>query len=217
MSQKRRDALSQSGEGSNAAPKRTKAPSRSLSPDQILIGGSVVVTAVILIIAMVVSSQNNYLYNSPIEGVEEISSLVASHVVGQVNYPQIPPAGGAHNQVWQTCGVYTAPIANEHAVHSLEHGAVWITYQPNLPGDQIARLQDITRQSSHRLLSPYVGIDSPIIVSAWGFQLRLQSVDDPRLTQFIAQYEQGPNTPEPGATCSGGETRTLIELGGLGQ
>ncbi len=154
MSQKRRDALSNSGEGSNAAPKRKNAPSRKLSPDQILIGGSIVITAVILIVALVISSQNNYLYNGEIEGVENFPSLVASHVAGQVNYPQIPPVGGPHNQVWQTCGVYTAPLANEHAVHSLEHGAVWITYQPDLPADQIARLQDIPRQSDHRLLSP---------------------------------------------------------------
>jgi hypothetical protein len=216
MSSKRRDALSQSGEGSNTR-KRKNASSGGLSPDQVLIGGSIVVTAIIVIVVLFISSQNSFLYNSDIEGVEEYTALIASHVAGVVDYSPIPPVGGSHNQVWQNCGVYTAPIVNEHAVHSLEHGAVWITYQPNLPSDQIARLQDITRQSTHRLLSPYVGIDSPIILSSWGYQLKVESVDDPRVMQFIAQYEQGPNTPEPGATCSGGETRTLIELQGIGQ
>ena len=58
----------------------------------------------------------------------------------------------------------------------------------------------------------YPGIDSPVIVTAWGYQLKLESADDGRLMQFISKYEQGPSTPELGASCSGGETRTLNQI-----
>ena len=41
------------------------------------------------------------------------------HVEGAVKYDHTPPAGGKHSAVAQDCAVYTTPIANEHAVHSL--------------------------------------------------------------------------------------------------
>jgi hypothetical protein len=140
----------------------------------------------------------------PIEGLEQFPNQQAGHQDGPVTYAQTPPVGGPHNPVWQNCGVYTEPIANENGVHSLEHGAVWITYQPELPADQVQELQRITRQSSYRLLSPYPGLPSPIVASAWGYQIKLDNPDDPRLMQFIQKYEQNPLGPEPGAACSGG-------------
>jgi hypothetical protein len=147
-------------------------------------------------------------------GVQVYTNLDPAHTPGEVDCPQTPPVGGPHNPVWQNCGVYTEPVKNEHAVHSLEHGAVWITYQPELDTAQVEKLAEITRQSSHRLLSPYPGIDSPIVVTAWGYQLKLTSADDPQLMAFIQQYEQSPDGPEPGAPCDGAEGRTAQELGG---
>jgi hypothetical protein len=190
----------------------TQSPSW-LTRERAIIGGGLVLALVVVVVSIIA------ILNPPvdprvirIDGVESFTGLITQHVTTTVDYPQNPPAGGPHNAVWQNCGVYTEPLANEHAVHSLEHGAVWITYQPELPASQVQTLQDITRRSSHRLLSPYPGIDSPIILSAWGFQLRLESADDPRLNQFIQKYEQGPSTPERGAVCSGGESRTLSQL-----
>lgn len=148
-----------------------------------------------------------------IPGVEFFPNLDPTHQRTPVDYPQTPPVGGPHHPTWQTCGVYAAPIVNEHAVHSLEHGAVWITYQPDLPAAEVEALASLTRRSTHRILSPYPGIDSPIILSAWGYQLKLESSDDPRLMEFLLQYEQGQTTPELGATCNGGETRTAEEIG----
>lgn len=184
---------------------------RFLTVDRVIIGGSLLVMLAILGYAVYRTLENRSI-NRDIEGVEVITNLTRDHSTTPVTYAQLPPAGGVHHPAWQTCGVYTEPIKNEHAVHSLEHGVVWITYQPDLDEDEVEKLQDITRRGSHRLLSPYPGIDSPIILTAWGYQLRLDSVDDDRLMDFIRKYEQGPTTPELGATCSGGETRTLAQL-----
>ncbi len=136
-----------------------------------------------------------------IQGVQEFPNLSVNHANGNVDYPQTPPVGGPHNPTWLSCGVYFEPVPDENAVHSMEHGAVWITYNPDLPADEVQRLAEITEQSDYRLLSPYPNLPSPIVVSAWGFQLHLQSADDPRLMQFIQQYESGPTTPERGASC----------------
>jgi hypothetical protein len=140
-----------------------------------------------------------------IDGLQSFTGLDRSHTLAPVVYPQTPPVGGAHNPVWLNCGVYTSPVPNEKAVHSLEHGAVWITYQPDLPAAEVQKLQDITRQSGYRLLSPYPDLPSPIVVSAWGYQLKLEQADDPRLMRFILKYEQNPLGPEPGASCTGGD------------
>jgi hypothetical protein len=204
------------GGTANAAsnkPRRFKVPFE-LTMDRIIIGGSLGLTMLIIAIIGLASVNNGNVRTAVIDGVQSFPGLVASHVTTPVSYPQTPPVGGAHNPIWQTCGVYTEPIANEHAVHSLEHGTVWITYQPDLAPDQIQTLQNITRRGTHRLLSPYPGIDSPIILTAWGYQLRVQKADDPRIGQFIGKYEEGPTTPELGATCSGGENRTLRQLQG---
>jgi hypothetical protein len=131
------------------------------------------------------------------------SNLSRDHVRGHINYPQNPPVGGPHNPVWQNCGFYSKPVRNEHAVHSMEHGAVWITYRPDLPKDQVEKLKSLT-QKSYVLASPYPGLPAPVVASAWGKQLRLNSANDPRLEQFVIDYSQGLQTPEPGAPCSGG-------------
>jgi hypothetical protein len=144
-----------------------------------------------------------------IAGVESFSGLSRNHVQGKVSYPQTPPVGGQHNPVWLNCGIYTSPVPNENAVHSMEHGAVWVTYRPGLPAAEATALQNLVRgepqaSRSYTILSPYPGLPAPVVASAWGKQLRLSSPGDRRLGQFITGYAQGPQTPEPGAPCSGG-------------
>jgi hypothetical protein len=132
----------------------------------------------------------------------EVKSRV--HVLTPVSYPQTPPVGGNHAPIWQNCGFYDAPIANEHGVHSLEHGAVWITYRPDLPQAQIDSLHRLARSQSFVLVSPYPGLPAPVVASAWGRQARLRSAADPLLGYFIRAFRRGPQTPEPGGLCTYG-------------
>ena len=149
----------------------------------------------------------------PVEGVEEfeVATGVNNHTPDTVDYEQDPPAGGAHNPVWQNATFYEEPIRNENAVHTLEHGGVWITYSPDLPQEQIDTIQQIVEGQDCMLASPYPGLpeDTPVVASAWGAQLRLESADDPNLERFVNSYRKGPQTPEPGATCSGGTSDTV--------
>lgn len=139
----------------------------------------------------------------PPEGVQTVTSLSRDHVTGTVAYPQTPPDGGQHSPAPLTCGIYTSPVASENAVHSLEHGAVWITYQPDLPAPQVSTLQAAAKGQPYVIVSPFPNDPTPVVASAWGAQLRLPSASDPRLAQFIKYYAQGPQTPEPGASCTG--------------
>lgn len=139
-----------------------------------------------------------------IEGVQVFTNIVAGHTEAPVTYAQTPPVGGKHDPRWQNCGIYDQPIVDENAVHSMEHGALWITYQPNLPADQVSQLQNLARGQRYVLLSPYEELPAPIVASAWGAHLPVQAANDSRLAQFVAQYQHGPFAPEPGAPCVSG-------------
>jgi len=138
-----------------------------------------------------------------IEGVQTFSYQGGAHVEGPIDYTETPPAGGEHNQVWLNCGVYSQPVPNENAVHSLEHGAVWVTVDPSLPADELGKLT-AELPTTYVVLSPYEGLPSPIVLSAWNAQLQVEDASDPRIAQFVEQYWQSQNAPEPGAPCSGG-------------
>ncbi|MEV0948283.1 DUF3105 domain-containing protein [Rhodococcus sp. NPDC049939] len=143
-----------------------------------------------------------------IDGVITVDYPAGIHVqpTQRVAYDQSPPFGGPHDGVWATCTgtVYPDAIRSENAVHSLEHGAVWVTYNPDdVSGDQVRTLEDKVDGRTFTMLSPYPGLDSPVSLQSWGHQLKLDSVDDPRIDQFITALRINPNTyPEVGATCS---------------
>jgi hypothetical protein len=138
-----------------------------------------------------------------ISGVKTYGNLSRNHVTGTVIYQQTPPVGGNHNATPQTCGVYTSAIPNENAVHSLEHGAVWITYQPGIPATDVAALTADVKGKDHLMLSPYPGQPALITLSAWGTQLNVNTSADPRIAKFVSKYVNGPQTPELGAACVG--------------
>jgi hypothetical protein len=158
----------------------------------------------VLVIAAVVGfTVYNDVSNRPTLDAVKTYKVTRDHTTDPVTYAQTPPVGGNHNPTWLNCGVYTKPVKNELAVHALEHGAVWVTYDPALPADQVARLT-AALPDTYIVLSPYEGLPGPVVASAWGTQLVLTGVDDPRLAEFVKAYRQGPQTPEPGAACTGG-------------
>lgn len=142
-----------------------------------------------------------------IEGVVSTAAQAQDHLAAPVAYEQIPPTGGVHSPSWQNCGIYNQPIFDELAVHSLEHGAVWLAYQNDLPEEQVEQLRRVARGRPYVLLAPHERITSPVVASAWGLQLAVDDPTDLRIAQFVAKYQQGPQTPEPGGACTGGNGR----------
>jgi hypothetical protein len=86
----------------------------------------------------------------------------------------------------------------------MEHGAVWITYRPDLQPAQVNRIRQLALGQGYVLASQYPDLPTPVVVSAWGHQLRLETAEDPRLEQFIQVYRLAPSAPESGAPCGGG-------------
>ena len=135
------------------------------------------------------------------EGTRQFS-VEAGHTTETVAYDPTPPVGGEHNGTPQTCGFYATAIGNENAVHSLEHGAIWITYRPDLSTDQVDQLRTLARDELKVLVSPAPDLPAPVVASSWGRQLLLDSADDSRLGQFVQRFRSS-DAPEPAASCLG--------------
>ena len=143
-------------------------------------------------------------------GVVRFEDLSQDHVQGTVDYPQVPPVGGPHAGTWQNCGAYDEPVTSELAVHSMEHGAVWITYRRNLEPAAISRISELAEAEPYVLASPWGGdeeLPSPIVASAWGRQLTIEDGSGDDLAAFVQAFAQGEQTPEPGAPCTGGRAQ----------
>jgi hypothetical protein len=143
---------------------------------------------------------------APVKGEQTWSKLGRNHVAKDVDYPMSPAAGGDHNAVWVSCDakVYTKELQEENAVHSLEHGAVWVTYNDEASKDDVDTLSEKVSATQYSFLSPHRNQSSPIVLTAWGHQLKVDKASDPRVATFMSKYVQGSQTPEPGASCSGG-------------
>lgn len=147
---------------------------------------------------------------SDIDGVVILPEQARGHQEGDLHTDDEVPAGGVHNSAWQNCGIYNEPVREENVVHSLEHGAVWIAYRPDLPNSQVETLRQLVRSEHSRqgepliVLAPKPQLESPIVATAWRVQLKLDSATDERLAAFIAEYQRGPLTPEPQANCVNG-------------
>lgn len=121
-----------------------------------------------------------------------------------VDYDPVPPPGGPHADVWLACGVYDEPVRDENAVHALEHGTTWITYDPDeVSADDVEELAE--QLPDEGILSPYPGQDARVTVTVWGRQLDLRNAGDDRLQLFLDAYGDGHTAPEPMASCEGGE------------
>lgn len=182
-----------------------RATARRERTRSLLIYGSFALVLLLLAggLAYELSRRNSASSSASLAAVKTYREVSQQHTTKPVAYPQTPPAGGPHNPIWLNCGTYASPVPNENAVHAMEHGAVWITYRKGLDKAAVERLHS-ELPDTYVVLSPFADLKSPVVATAWGKQLALSGVDDPRLSAFVTKYRQGPQTPEQGAACTGG-------------
>jgi hypothetical protein len=190
--------------GLRRRPRKTKKAEQSSNRLTFIVIGSLVAIALIGLGYLLYLQLQGPPPIEPIAGVVDHEHQERDHVEHEIEAGDLPPVGGSHNPAWQNCGIYDEPVSVENAVHSLEHGAMWIAYRPELPAEEVETLRDLARGEDFVLMSPYPGLRSPIVLTAWETQLELESADDERIPEFIERYQQGPTTPELGATCQDG-------------
>jgi hypothetical protein len=142
-----------------------------------------------------------------IDGVVRKKYDAGQHVTAEqrVAYDQTPPFGGPHDGTWANCQgtVYPKAVRTENMVHGLEHGAVWITYNPDkIKGKALNTLKAKVEGQPYMMMSPWPGLDKPFSLQSWGHQLKLTDVNDPRVDEFIKSLRENQyQNPEPGGRC----------------
>jgi hypothetical protein len=120
---------------------------------------------------------------------------IGEHTTGTVTYETTPPVSGAHAPSPAPCGVHDRPIRNELMVHTLEHGAVGVLYDPSAVDEATVRaIEDIVRGYDGRTFSaPYEGMPSAIAVVSWGELMRLDELDEDAVREYIDTFRgKGP-------------------------
>ena len=139
----------------------------------------------------------------PPEGIEVYPATTNRSVERPITYDRKPPTNGDHAPIWQNCGFYGKPIKDRYAVHSLDHGVVWITYLPDLPASQVNKLRPYGDED-YVIVSPYPGQEAPVIATSWRVQLELDGAGDPRLREFVDGFRISEIAPLSGNRCASG-------------
>jgi hypothetical protein len=200
-------------------PQPNRAQSRKIVNQRQTPWGLITIAVVIVVLAVAVIGYavhlgaKNKATSDPnkIKGIDHKVFTSGDHKSGVISYTESPPFGGPHAPIWADCTgtVYPDQIANENAVHDLEHGAVWITYKPGLPADQLDVLTKLVAGVPYMLLTPYEGLKTNVSLQAWGYQLFVDSASDKRVKTFIKDLKLNQkNTPELGASCTNATFKT---------
>lgn len=130
--------------------------------------------------------------DAELQGVERPRNEGRAHVA-QVSYATATPTSGGHSGSSARCGVYSQTLQLETAVHSLEHGAVVVWYNPDLADTARQNLtRMVNRWDSHVIVSPNPELADPVVATAWNRMKSFENVDED-LAQFIDVYrKRGP-------------------------
>jgi hypothetical protein len=210
-----RSAGSRGPQGKGAQGKgRTRPPANVVAPQKPwgLIAGAVAVAVFAVAVLGYAVVQVNRSNEDQVTDPDQIADLQTfdyasgqEHVTTEVDYTESPPVGGPHDAFWADCTgtVYDVDIRHENAVHSMEHGATWITYDPETIGDDdLSTLEELVDGRSGLLLSPYAGLGSTISLQSWNHQLAVDSASDVRVEQYVDLMTFNDEFyPEVGASC----------------
>ncbi|WP_459194612.1 DUF3105 domain-containing protein [Halosimplex sp. J119] len=143
---------------------------------------------------------------SVISQVETEASTGNSHVQPGTNidYQTVPPTSGTHYRgTWEDAGFYTEQKQLGSLVHSLEHGAIVVYYDPaeiSDAGEDGLRgwANNQTGQWRNFIAVPNPNDDpeATYVLTAWEKRLTMDQYDAGKVRAFVAEYVgRGPENP----------------------
>lgn len=132
-----------------------------------------------------------------VEGTQVFKAVSREHIQAGTDgfgYNSNPPSSGPHWPSPAKNGVYDAALRDEQLIHNLEHGHIWISYKSDAPDEVKTKLKEIVEKDSWKIvLEPRDANDSMIALVGWARVLKLESLDEQRIKDFISTYRnRGP-------------------------
>jgi len=130
---------------------------------------------------------------------ESIAIQGRDHISVGSSHPEYnsnPPTSGPHYAQPTDWGVYQNELKDENVIHSMEHGGIWISYQPDIDDDTKEKIEVLGKKHSGSVVvSPRSANDSPIALASWGRLEKLSSFNEARILEFIKRNKN--KSPEP--------------------
>lgn len=165
--------------------------------DKKIISIIIAFTVLVFIFIVFLSSKQAKKEETPLFG-EMVPSQGAQHVLrGQVPEYIDPPTSGPHyGDGVAGAGIHDEPVEDGLVVHSLEHGAVVLSYDSEkLNQDDITKLKSIFNDKfrGKKIMVPRKNMSVPIIMTSWGRILKLESIDEEKMVGFmVSNNDRGP-------------------------
>ena len=133
-----------------------------------------------------------------------------------IEYGSNPPSSGTHYGTWAAFRNYDTPIERGFAVHSMEHGAVVLSYHCDDCDEEVAAVRALIEELgpdplccsgtscanpvSRLILMPDPELDTRFAAASWGFTLRAGCFEPEVFRAFVnAHRGRGPE-----AVCADG-------------
>jgi hypothetical protein len=138
-----------------------------------------------------------------LEAVEIFPDMGGQHIADGEPAPAYnsdPPTSGPHSATPAPCGIYRSPVPDVSSLHSMEHGAIVVQYDPGLSQTEIEELEEIGRSIGGEIIvAPRPGNPAAVALTAWTKLLLLNQVDSDVISGFEREF--GNRSPEPAAQC----------------
>ena len=119
-------------------------------------------------------------------------------------YKNYPPTSGSHYPSTANPGFYEQSVPEGYFVHSMEHGAAVLYYNPDLPDATKQKLKELMTQlpldqygKVRIIIVPYTNMPTPLAIAAWRRLLLLNDYNFDEIKTFYQQWvDKGPeNVP----------------------
>lgn len=159
---------------------------------KVYIGLGVVTIAIVVGAAFFMGGQDKKQQEKiqkPLMG-EKIPDMGQIHVKqgeSHVAYNSNPPTSGPHTDDGVAgAGIHEKQVADELLVHSLEHGAVIVSYKADLPQNQVEKIKNaFNGASGKKIMVPRKNLDVPVALTSWNYLLKLKTIDERQIQAFI--------------------------------
>lgn len=115
-----------------------------------------------------------------------------------------PPTSGDHSQPVDK-GAYSQELPDVNTIHNLEHGYIYVSYQPGLTQEEVSKLEALFFDPfsnpdfvpSKVIMAPRTANTSPIILSSWQRSKKFEAIDEQAMIDYyLANVNK---SPEPTA------------------